>query len=97
MKRAVVENTEGKVFRVMLGEHEVGVSKTDFDARFHVNAINDALDVAYLEGQKYLERLVEKARLDVEVQELLMRVKWDANQFITQEDDYESRSKNKEE
>jgi len=30
----------------MLGDHELGVSKTDFDARFHMHAINDALDVA---------------------------------------------------
>lgn len=76
MKRAtVVPSEDGKSFRVLLGEREIGVSKTDFDARFHMHAINDALDVAFLEGEKYLERMVEKARLDIELHDLYMAAK----------------------
>ncbi len=55
----------------MLGNHELGASKTDFDARFHMHAINDALDVAYLEGQKYLEQMVIRKRLEAEIQKAL--------------------------
>jgi hypothetical protein len=39
-----------KGFALMLGDHELGVSKTDFDARFHMHAINDALKAAYDRG-----------------------------------------------
>jgi hypothetical protein len=56
MKRAYVDNSNPKTFRVMLGDHEIGVSKTDFDARFHVNAINDALDEAYLSEDVLLQQ-----------------------------------------
>lgn len=82
MKRATIENSEPKVFRVMLGKHEIGVSKTDFDARFHMHAINDALDVAFLEGQQYLERMVVQARQDVEYQSLMMQARAELEQSI---------------
>lgn len=38
-------------FHVHIGTHVIGVSKTDFDARFHMHAINKALDEAYEAGQ----------------------------------------------
>jgi hypothetical protein len=59
----------------MLGNHELGNSKTDFDARFHMHAINDTLDVAFLEGQKYLERMVEKQRMDLEIEQAIIEAK----------------------
>jgi hypothetical protein len=40
------------VFRVMLADHEIGTSKTDFDARFHMHAINAALEAAYEQGAR---------------------------------------------
>ena len=58
MKQATVVKIDDKTFHVKLGEAVIGTSKTDFDARFHMYAINDALGVAYLEGQKTLERMV---------------------------------------
>lgn len=72
--RATIEPKD-KGFALMLGKHELGSSKTDFDARFHMHAINDALDVAYLEGQKYLEQMVIRKRLETEVQNTLLRVR----------------------
>jgi hypothetical protein len=77
--RATIKPLE-KGFALMLGEKEIGFSKTDFDARFHMHVINDALDVAYLEGQKYLERLVEKQRLELEISIATMKAK--AEQFV---------------
>lgn len=74
MQATIVKKSE-KEFSLMLGEHEIGVSKTDFDARFHMHAINDALQVSFLEGQKYLERIVEKQRLDREINLLIMEAK----------------------
>lgn len=47
MKRAEVV-PDGKEFKVMLGNHEVGRSKSDCDARFHMHAINAAIDEARL-------------------------------------------------
>lgn len=78
MKRARIDKIDEKTHRVMLGGLEIGTSKTSFDAQFHVNAINDALDVAFLEGQKYLERMVEGQRLELEVMEetLKTRAEW---------------------
>lgn len=74
MKRAEVL-PDGKVFKIMLGSHELGISKTDSDARFHMYAINDAIDVAYLEGQKYLERLVAKQHQDLALEEAICKAK----------------------
>jgi uncharacterized protein (DUF2164 family) len=37
-------------FVVKLGEREVGTAKTHFDASFHVNMLNEALDNAYRDG-----------------------------------------------
>jgi hypothetical protein len=74
MKRATIVKVDEKTHRVMLGGHEIGVSKTDFDARFHMHAINDALDVAYLEGQQYLERLVANQRLELELMKQQLHV-----------------------
>lgn len=88
MKRATIKTVGEKDFRVLLGENEIGVSKTDFDARFHMHAINDALDVAYLEGQQYLERMVEGQRLELEIQTAVMRAKvdtWNALDMIKEE------------
>lgn len=39
-----------KEFALMLGNHELGVSKNDVDARFHMHAINDALESEYNRG-----------------------------------------------
>jgi hypothetical protein len=47
---AYVNKKSEKEFEVILGNHVFGTSKADFDARFHVNAINDALQNAYEEG-----------------------------------------------
>jgi hypothetical protein len=63
-----------KGFELVLGERVIGTSKTDFDARFHMHAINDALDVAFLEGQKYLERMVEKTRQELEFQKAMFQI-----------------------
>jgi hypothetical protein len=52
----VVKDGE-KVFRLMLGDREIGVSKSDCDARFHMHAINDALQDAYMEGITHGEEL----------------------------------------
>lgn len=68
----------------MLGDHEIGSSKTDFDARFHMHAINDALDVAYLEGQKYLERLVEERRIQSELDVLQFQIRAE-NEIVRQQ------------
>lgn len=59
MKQATIV-PDGKVFKLMLGTHELGQSKTDSDARFHMHAINEALDEAYQEGRDHLtETLTE--------------------------------------
>lgn len=50
--KAEVVKVDEKTFRVMLSRHEIGTSKNDTDARFHVNAINDALDATYRAGQE---------------------------------------------
>lgn len=55
--RAEVKKRSEKEFDVMLGDHVIGTSKTDFDARYHVNAVNDALQAAYQEGRAYGEEL----------------------------------------
>lgn len=53
--RAEVKKRGEKEFDVVLGSHIIGTSKTDFDARFHMHAINDAIDAAavyvYWKGQ----------------------------------------------
>lgn len=72
--RAEIVKVDDKTFRLMLGKHELGVSKTDFDARFHMYAVNDALEVSFLEGQKYLERMVENARIDEEIMKVRFEV-----------------------
>jgi len=71
--RATIKPLE-KGFALMLGEHELGVSKTDCDARIHMHAVNDALDVAYLEGQKYLELLVQKRRLEYDLLKAKLKI-----------------------
>lgn len=77
MKRARIDKIDEKTYRVMLGDHEIGTSKTSFDAQFHVNAINDALDVAHLEGEKYLERMVKEQRIKLEVMKETLKVEAD--------------------
>lgn len=67
MVRATIKELGPKDFRVLLGDKEIGKATNDVDARFHMYAINDALDVAYLEGQKYLERMVENNRVNLEM------------------------------
>jgi len=47
---AHVNKRSEKEFDVVLGSHVIGTSKSDFDARFHVNAINKALQAAYDQG-----------------------------------------------
>lgn len=42
--KAEVRKVDEKTFKVFLGNHELGVTKSDFDARFHANAINYALN-----------------------------------------------------
>jgi hypothetical protein len=49
MIQARVEPADGR-FRLMLGNHELGISKTDSDSRFHMHIINGALDAAFSEG-----------------------------------------------
>lgn len=49
MEATIVKKGE-KEHALMLGGHELGVSKSDCDARFHMHAINDALKAAYDEG-----------------------------------------------
>jgi len=57
MKRARIDKVDEKTHRVVLGGHEIGTSKTSFDAQFHVNVINDALDEAVREAvDDYRER-----------------------------------------
>ena len=47
-----VKDEKGKsTFRLMLGGREIGTSKTDSDARFHMHAINLAIDMAFEEGK----------------------------------------------
>ena len=54
--RATIEEVKGEKdktsYKVMLGNHEIGTSKTGFDAQFHLNAINKALDEAYEQGRR---------------------------------------------
>lgn len=63
MKQATIV-PDGKIFRLMLGDHELGNSKADVDARVHMHAINEALDEAFQEGKdsftKALEALAER-------------------------------------
>jgi hypothetical protein len=73
--RAEIIKVDDKTHRLMLGKHELGVSKTDFDARFHMHAINDALEVAFLEGQRYLERMVENQRMELELQKEMQKAR----------------------
>lgn len=49
-----MKSVDGKKteFKVLLGTHEIGTSKNDTDARFHMHAINDALKAAYTVGYK---------------------------------------------
>lgn len=76
--RAEIIKVDDKTYRLMLGKHELGMSKTDFDARFHLNAINDALEVSFLEGQKYLERMVEGQRMELELQRAMQQAQVEA-------------------
>jgi len=39
-----------KGFVLMLGDHELGTSKTDFDARFHMHAINAVMEKIKRDG-----------------------------------------------
>jgi hypothetical protein len=55
MKRAEIVKVSEKEYKIMLGNHEIGSSKTDFDGLFHVHAINDALMEAYEEGRAVWE------------------------------------------
>ena len=50
MLRATVEKKDDKTYSLMLGDHELGVSKLDSDARVHMHAINDALEAEYERG-----------------------------------------------
>jgi hypothetical protein len=43
--KAEIKKVE-KGFALMLGNHELGVSKNDSDARFHMHAINAAIEKA---------------------------------------------------
>jgi hypothetical protein len=43
---ARVEKVSDKEFKVFLGNHEIGTAKSDFDARFHMHAINKAIEAA---------------------------------------------------
>jgi hypothetical protein len=44
---ARVEKISEKEFQLVLGDHVIGTSKTDFDARFHMHAINKAIEGAH--------------------------------------------------
>lgn len=57
MKRATIDTTDGK-FKLMLGDHEIGTSKTHLDASFHLCAINDAIDEAFQEGREDVKKLM---------------------------------------
>lgn len=46
MKATIVQKNE-REHVLMLGDHELGTSKTDCDARIHMHAINEALQTAY--------------------------------------------------
>ncbi len=53
----VVAGADGKSFRVLLGEQEIGIAKAQFDADFHKNVINDAISIAFNQGyQEGLEQ-----------------------------------------
>jgi hypothetical protein len=49
-----------KGFELVLGNHVLGTSKTDFDARFHMHAINAALDEARESGRQKGEKAAIK-------------------------------------
>jgi len=51
MQATIVKKGE-KEHTLMFGGHELGTSKTDCDARFHMHAINDALKAAYERGRQ---------------------------------------------
>lgn len=96
MKRARIDKIDEKTHRVMLGDHEIGTSKTSFDAQFHVNAINDALDVAHLEGEKYLERMVVGQRIDLELTTEISKAKADwykRSQMFLRDEELEEKTK----
>jgi hypothetical protein len=44
--RAEVKKVGEKEFEVVLGNHVIGTAKSDCDARFHMHAINKAIDSA---------------------------------------------------
>lgn len=50
----IVQN--GKEFKLMLGDHELGRSKSDCDARFHLHAINAAIDSGIQEAARYVAK-----------------------------------------
>ena len=50
MLRATVKKKDEKTYALMLGDHEIGVSKLDSDARMHMHEINDALEGEYERG-----------------------------------------------
>jgi SOS response regulatory protein OraA/RecX len=96
MKRATIIKVSEKEYKIMLGNHEIGTSKTDFDGRFHMHAINDALDVAYLEGQEYLERMVMRKRAEVELGCALQEAKVEKDEIdAALEGDEEQKEKQK--
>lgn len=50
---ATIAKRGEKEHALMLGSHELGISKTDFDARFHMHAINEALKSEYERGRQF--------------------------------------------
>jgi hypothetical protein len=58
MEATVIKRGE-KEHALILGGHELGVSKSDFDARFHMHAINkiihDAYSVGFKDGANFIE------------------------------------------
>lgn len=51
LQAEVKPSEDGKAFKLMIGKHELGVSKTDVDARFHMHIINEALKLEYQRGR----------------------------------------------
>lgn len=49
--KAELKKIDDKTFAVILGDHEIGRTKLQCDAQFHVNVINDALEQAYTNGE----------------------------------------------
>jgi hypothetical protein len=57
-----------KGFALMLGDHELGVSKTDFDARFHMHAINNAIKFAQIETSRQILSSMQDRLNELEIE-----------------------------